>query len=212
VVEEALPSGQGVDSSGGPVIDPTANVYALVRAESRRQDDLREKNQAHMREILAERDAREREVIAHAKEIRNLETQHAKEMRVQEAERINAVRTVDVQASQQQAADAETRAATLAKTVTDSAEALRNQVIQSQVAATAYVNTSLEPLKKDVAEVRQWQFEQQGRGSANVETKQDQRADSSSTWLVIGVIATAAVASFASLISLAGLILLLIRG
>ena len=34
-------AGMGVDSLGGPVIDPTENVISLVEAEAKRQDDLR---------------------------------------------------------------------------------------------------------------------------------------------------------------------------
>jgi DNA-binding helix-hairpin-helix protein with protein kinase domain len=39
---ENRPSGLGVDSSGHPVIDPTANVQALSEASNKRQDDMRD--------------------------------------------------------------------------------------------------------------------------------------------------------------------------
>jgi hypothetical protein len=38
-------AGIGVDTYGGPAIDPTENVLALVDAESRRQDGLRHANE-----------------------------------------------------------------------------------------------------------------------------------------------------------------------
>lgn len=45
--------GPGVDRHGTPVVDPTANVLDLVRAAIQRQDDLRESESRHIRELAA---------------------------------------------------------------------------------------------------------------------------------------------------------------
>lgn len=195
------PPGPGVDASGQAVIDPTSNVKALAAADSKRQDDLRGQSEFWLLREMALR-------ATHDQEFRALESAHAKEVREKNDARLDAVRNVDVQTSQQQAQDADTRAATLAKTVTDSAEAMRTQVIQSQLAATSYVDTQIQPLKHDLAEVRQWQFEQQGSRAATVETK----TTSAQAWVVIGVIAAVLFGAFGSLIALGSLIFLIVHG
>src|SRR5688572_6413972 len=41
-------SGEGVDSDGKPVVDPTKNVLDLVKAAMQRQDDLRREQDARI--------------------------------------------------------------------------------------------------------------------------------------------------------------------
>src|ERR1700733_9873187 len=100
--EQRQVSGLGVDSSGGPVIDPTRNVLDLVAAGNRRQDDLREMESKHVREIMAIRET------------------HAVEVRRAESQRIDAIRQGDVQAVQQTATVSATTATTLAAQVATS--------------------------------------------------------------------------------------------
>ena len=55
-------TGLGVDASGGPVIDPTKNVDSLFFGGMKRQDDLREAEGRHVREIISlDREYRARE-------------------------------------------------------------------------------------------------------------------------------------------------------
>ena len=46
-------AGKGIDHAGGPVIDPTKNVLDLVKAESLRQDGLREAETRRINELAA---------------------------------------------------------------------------------------------------------------------------------------------------------------
>src|ERR1700685_2274338 len=98
--------GLGVDATGGPVVDPTANVLALVSAANQRQDGLRDMESRHLREVMRIRD------------------KHAREMREAEADRLDAIREVDAQAVQQAAIVQDTRATALAGQVADAAEAM----------------------------------------------------------------------------------------
>jgi fatty acid/phospholipid biosynthesis enzyme len=66
-------AGPGVDAEGRSVADPTANVLALVHAEGRRQDDLREA----------------------AEKMAEAEHQHAAELREAESKRVDALRAGD---------------------------------------------------------------------------------------------------------------------
>jgi len=65
--------GPAVDATGRSVPDPTANVLALVHAEGRRQDDLREA----------------------AEKMAEAERRHAAELREAESKRVDALRAGD---------------------------------------------------------------------------------------------------------------------
>ena len=70
--------GLGVDYQGNPVVDPTKNVLDLVAAAIKRQDDLREAESRHVREIAG------------------LRAEYTAELRKAETARIDAIRAVDV--------------------------------------------------------------------------------------------------------------------
>lgn len=95
--------GPGVDAQGRAVVDPTQNVLDLVRAESRRQDDLRH----------AER------------RLHKAEERHARDLRKAEAKRVDALRAGDQAAIKAAAEKVDATAATLAATVAAAAEAMR---------------------------------------------------------------------------------------
>ena len=84
--------GMGVDSSGGPVFDPTANVLDLVEKETKRGDDLRGMGdrliEAQIERVKAE--------INCIKEVAKLRSKHDREQRKLEAKRLDSVRQVDV--------------------------------------------------------------------------------------------------------------------
>lgn len=81
-------AGMAVDPSGGPVVDPTANVIALNEASTKRLDDLRD---AEGRRVT--------ESLTFLQELGNLRATHAREMRDLETRRLDAVRQVDVAAA-----------------------------------------------------------------------------------------------------------------
>jgi cobalamin biosynthesis Mg chelatase CobN len=145
--------GLGVDAAGNPVVDPTRNVLDLVAAAIARQDDLREAESRHVRELA---------------ELR-AEFQH--ELRQAETERINAIRAVDVQAVQQASSVQETRATALAAQVAASAEAMRSQVAAAATAAATSLAAALEPVQKDIADLRRAQYEAQGQKTQVTETR-----------------------------------------
>ncbi len=70
---KTIANGMGVDRSGGPVIDPTANVLALVEANNQRLDELRTADNKLTDKLLEDEKAHIREVIT-------LQTQHSREL------------------------------------------------------------------------------------------------------------------------------------
>ena len=168
-------SGLGVDEKGNPVVDPTANVLALVESAIKRLDDLRAAN------MLRQDDLREA-AARHSQEMAALRAEYQQELRLAETERINAIRAVDVQAVQQASTVQETRATALAAQVAASAEAMRSQVAAAATAAATSLAAALEPVQKDIADLRRAQYEAQGQKAQVVES----HASSSSLWVAIG--------------------------
>lgn len=116
-VKPTSKSGMAVDASGGPVVDPTANVIALTEAANKRQDDLRTASEKLMR---AELD--------HAKETLQAMEKHQRELDKAESDRLNSIRQVDREEVSKTAVNAQTAITTLANTTNTLAETLRNQV------------------------------------------------------------------------------------
>ena len=135
-------TGVGVDAEGGPVVDPTQNVLDLVAAAIQRQDDLRRAESMHVREIM------------------DLRAVHYRELRRAEADRLDAIRNVDVSAVQ-----GATQVAAVA------AETLRTQVATTASAAADALTRALEPMVKDIADLRRAQYEAQGVRSNVGETR-----------------------------------------
>jgi len=162
------PPGPGVDAQGRPVIDPTANVVALTEAAVQRLDDLR----------AAEQRYNEAEV-RHVKEIMFLTGTFTAQLREAESGRIDAIRAVDVGNVQ--------RAAEVAGA---QAEALRNQVAAAAAAAATALSAALDPIQKDIADLRRAQYEAQGQKTQVVEA----RAGSGALVAAVGVGITVLVA------------------
>jgi hypothetical protein len=163
--------GPSTDRHNDPVVDPTANVRELVEAAIQRQDDLRESDSRHVREIVA------------------LRAEYDEQLRKAETARIDAIRAVDVGAVNRAAEVAATQATTLAGQVAISAETLRAQVAAAASAATVALAAALEPVQKDIADLRRAQYEAQGQKTQVVETQN--RGTSIGMW--IGVALTVAV-------------------
>jgi hypothetical protein len=102
-----------VDALGGAVIDPTANVIALVRAEKERSDDLRSATDKYV-------DMRFRYI----ERIADLRAKHSKELRDIDVERNSAVRQVDITNATSAAAQIQTAIQALAKTTEDTRKTL----------------------------------------------------------------------------------------
>jgi hypothetical protein len=145
-----LPS---VDRYGAPVVDPTRNVLDLVSAAIERQDDLRGLESSHLRELA------------------DLRAHYDERLREAETARIDAIRAVDVGAVNRAAEVSATQAQTLATQVTESAETLRTQVAAAATAASTALSAALEPIQKDIADLRRAQYEAQGQKTQVVETR-----------------------------------------
>jgi len=188
-----------VDASGGRVVDPTANVLQLVAAAIARQDDLRSAEKDHVAEVLRLRGEQRAHDLEHMREIGELRAFHAQELRRAEAERIDAIRSVDVGNVQRAAEVQATQASALAAQVVASAEALRNQVASAASAASIALAAALEPVQKDIADLRRAQYEAQGVKAQGVESR-------ASTGAIVGYI----VGGIGALVAVATLLIVLL--
>ncbi len=147
--------------------DPTANVIAIIEAAVKRQDDLRTSESLHVREVAALRAA------------------HANDLRIAETARIDAIRAVVAGAVNRAAEVSGTQAVTLAAQVATSAETLRTQVAAAAQAATVALAAALEPIQKDIADLRRVQYEAAGVRTQAAESNTNSR---SSAGLIIAAI------------------------
>jgi uncharacterized protein YeaO (DUF488 family) len=106
----------------------------LVAAAIRRQDDLREMEAQHARDVA------------------NLRHQYEKELREAESQRLDAIRAVD-QSAVQRTADVQAQ----------QAAALATQVVATADAFRVTLTAALEPIQKDIADLRKTQYEQAGQ-------------------------------------------------
>lgn len=160
--------GPAVDRTGAPVVDPTENVIALVRAGLERQDDLHQQQSAHFHELL------------------KLRADYEEKLRIAESKRIDAIRAVDVAAVAQAAQVSATQATTLATQVSASAETLRTTVAASALSAANALNAALGPIQTAIDALRQAQYQQQGQAAQ----KTDSRGESQ--WVTTTIIAVVA--------------------
>jgi hypothetical protein len=122
--------------------DPTKNVETLVESAMRRQDDLRNAESVHVRELI---------------DVRAL---YDEKLRQAETNRIDAIRQVDVGAVQ--------RAAEV--------QAAQQQALAAQVVATAdafrvSIAAALEPIQKDIRDLRDAQSRGVGGKEQVVESR-----------------------------------------
>jgi hypothetical protein len=122
--------------------DPTENVKALSAAAHIRQDDLR-----------AASDRFNSAQIEHVKELALLRSVYEEKLTIAEAKRIDAIRSVDVNAVAIASEKAAAAAAVLANSVNSSAKNLEEQLKQY----VGQINTRLSAVEKS-------QYEGQGRG------------------------------------------------
>jgi hypothetical protein len=171
----------GVDSSGGPVIDPSRNVLDLVEAANLRQDDLRRT------EFKRQDDLRGME-SRHLRELLERDRLHAAELRIAETARIDAIRAVDVGAVQRAAEVQQTQATALATQQATIAETLRTQVAAAATVQATALAAALEPIQKDIADLRRVQYETAGGKTQVVEQRATTGEGRSNVGLVIAAV------------------------
>jgi len=186
--------GSELDARGRVVIDPTLNVIALHEAGMQRQDDLRKSENRRIRERV-HMEAR----------IAELRAGHNRELRKAEAQRLDAIRGVDQAAVMASASAAEIRAATLAAQVALSADAMRTQVAATAQAAQENLTRALDPIQKDIGELRQVQYTTAGSKAevAEAQTETHARVSNLGMWIGLGI--TLALGFSATVLSLAGI-------
>jgi hypothetical protein len=177
--------GPSVDAVGSPVIDPTSNVTALVKAGLQRQDDLRQLESEHIHEISKVRAAYEQQLREGDANLATLRSEFEEKLRTAESARIDAIRAVDVAAVAQAAAVSATQAMALQTQVNVSAETLRNQVATVAAQQATALAAALQPINKDIGDLRQAQYQQQGQATQKTEGKD------SGQWLITTLIAVA---------------------
>lgn len=164
--------------------DPSANVLAIIQTAIQRQDDLRNAENDALQQVMA------------------LRSDHYRELREAETARIDAIRAVDVGAVAAAAQVAATQANTLATQVATSAETLRNQVAAAATASTVALTAALDPIQKDIADLRKAQYEAQGQKTQVIETRST--TGSVGMWVGLGVAAFAAISgTFLTIVGIA---------
>lgn len=142
-----------VDTSIFPLPDPTANVINNMAESAKRQDDLREldtKRQDDLRELNAE----------HRKETDYLRMLYDSVKDKAETKRIDDNRSTDILAVAAANAVSVQQANTLAAQVATSADAQRSSLANA-----------LEPIQKDISEIRKTQYEAAGGKQQQTEAK-----------------------------------------
>ncbi len=200
-------SGPATDQQGNPVIDPTKNVLDLVLAAVKRiddlstlafmrQDDLRSMESSHLRDLITLRATERANDVAHLRQLEDLRAGYQSELRSAESERIDAIRAVDVQAAQQGRLEVETRARALEAAVAAAAEAMRNQVASAATAAATALANALDPIQKDIADLRRAQYEAQGVKAQTTESR-----DASGMWVGLAIAAVGLMIAFTSVVA-----------
>lgn len=151
-----VPTGKAVDNTGGPIIDPTENVIALVKAEKERGDDLRRMaTELHNAQIL------------HAKEMANLREKHSEQVRSLDSDRLEKIRQVDQQTSNTTAERSQVAIQTLAATTNAEREALRN-LVSTTAAAVAQANTiAMSSVTERIAALERSMYEGKGKSTVS---------------------------------------------
>jgi hypothetical protein len=109
-------AGLGVDKHGGPVIDPTENVLALVQAANERQDDLRDLT----KEMFDNKHIHTRALV-------QMQSDYQRQLDIAESRRLDAIRQVDREDVTKSATQALTAIQALAQETRTTAETLRAQ-------------------------------------------------------------------------------------
>jgi len=189
------PNGRGVDARGNPAIDPTKNVLDTVEAAVDRLDDLREQAVRRLDDLRQTTDD-------HAREIRNLERHYEAALRKAETDRIDAIRLVDTGTVARTAETNAAAASALAAQLVATAEQNRTQVASAAAAAVTSLAAALEPIQKDIRDLRDQQARGQGGKEQNVESGVAGRATIALAIAATGVFASIVLGAAAITITL----------
>ena len=143
--------GPGVDAAGVPVRDPTANVLDKVVDAVKRLDDVAMLTREHNRDMSAQRLRYEDKLDV-----------ASKELALAESRRIDAIHAADEAAKAREALVNAAQQATLAKQVTDTAEAFRVQVENQRVTTAEALDARLLPISTTLAEIQKVMYAGQG--------------------------------------------------
>jgi hypothetical protein len=135
-------TGPATDRHNDPVVDPTRNVLDLVRAETKRQDDLREL------------DGRWRDRLDKMQRV------YARDQRRAESDRIDAILEAAA-VNVQRAADVQSGVA----------ERLAGQVSGSAEVVRLALRAEVEPIQKDIADLRRVQYEGVGQKEKGLDAR-----------------------------------------
>jgi hypothetical protein len=159
--------GMGVDSRGGPVIDPTENVVALVKADKEGADEIRKltdrlvsDGMVHLRDMQVLR-------AEHLKELIILNANHQEKMDAAESARLNSIRLVDAQQVQTAAQAAQTAIQTLANTTTTSAETLRSALATTATTIAAQLQSTVSRLEERISGLEKSSYTGAGRSAVS---------------------------------------------
>ena len=200
-------AGMGVDSHGGPVIDPTANVIALVKAQQEfneklrinddkwadRVADIQHKLEQEQKERAIERDGF-REKLAEKEAERQLERDRFREkLAEKEAERVNAVilaesHRIDMAAlAEARRIDAIVAEQKVAAALDREKNAIQAQTLAAQVTTSAEVVRSQAQSRNDTLDSRVSKVERDMAGGAGKETGGKDTAASIRTAIQFGI-------------------------
>lgn len=118
-----------------------------------------------------------------------LRAEYIAELRQAEAARIDAIRRVDVEAVQRAAEVQANQQTILANQVAAAAEAMRTQVAAAAQAAATALGAALEPIIKDIADLRRAQYEAQGVKAQSGDTRGGVAVMIAAASVVVSVIA-----------------------
>jgi hypothetical protein len=160
MTKEKEPSGVGVDSSGGPVIDPTANVIALVQANKESADAVNA-----MRDRYMDAEIRVvRETVQWLGKVSEIHQQHDREIHKMEQEKLAAFRASDEMARLTEANRQLAAIEVLARTTQTNADNLRN-ALDTTASTIAKQNTETNSeIHKRLAALEKSGYEGTGKG------------------------------------------------
>jgi hypothetical protein len=154
-------TGLGVDSSGSPVIDPTANVIALVQANKEAADTLRA---MHDRYISAEIQI-VRETVKWMEKISDVHQAHDREIHKMEQEKLAAFRTSDESARLTEADRTLAAVQLVARTAETTAQDIRN-VLTNTATTLAEQNAARDrEYNNRIAALEKANYEGAGKGT-----------------------------------------------
>lgn len=155
--------GIAVDAKGGGVVDPSQNVKELSEASNKRQDDLRAAS-----DVLFESKAKCLEekltlIVKHVNDISLLRADYTEKLSIAESKRIDAIRSVDVNAVSVAAQRSADQATVLAAQVATSAETLRNLVATTAAAVQQGFQSITTALSTRITTLEQAQYKGEGQ-------------------------------------------------